>query len=64
MEIKKSFKTDEFSSFLRLAELTYLFRLVCSLLRVCLHLVVGMVCDFGHWLFEDGCRLTNRQCCV
>lgn len=52
------FKTDQFLSknidFRGHSEdLAYLFWLVCSLLRVRLYLIVGMVCDFGHWLFED-----------
>lgn len=38
---------------------TYLFRLVHSLLRVRLHLVVGVIGNLGDWLFEDGSRLSN-----
>lgn len=44
--------------------LTYLFWLFHSLLGVRLHLVVGVICYFGHWLFEDGSCLSNWQRCV
>lgn len=42
-----------------LQPLTYLFGLIHSLLRVCLHLVVGVVCHFGHRLFKDGSGLSD-----
>lgn len=47
------FSTPNFLQRRQFDEVAYLFWLVGSLLRVSLHLVVGMVCDFGHWLFED-----------
>lgn len=48
----------------RFSSLSYLPGLVHSLLRVRLHLVVGMICYLGDRLLEDGRRLPNWQRCV